>query len=143
MITLRRARELPPVNSHKNEADSTKADLGVTSLCRVLVVPTACGFAGGWHSRPYIDGGSSRSCLEGFAFLDRTSTKAHSDFSEQKKFEQEMRRLRRVRSLNDGARVLFARSLTMTPDERRETHERFLRSHGLFTHSERKAFGFK
>ena len=57
-----------------------------TRYCIVeAVVPIACGFAGGWHSRPYIDGGSSRSCLEGFAFLDRTSTKAHSGFSEQKK----------------------------------------------------------
>ena len=60
-----------------------------------------------------------------------------------KKFEQELRRLKRVRALSDGERVLFARSLTMTPDERWMTHERFLRSHGLFTHSERKVFGFK
>lgn len=60
-----------------------------------------------------------------------------------KKFEQELRRLRRVRALSDGERVLFARSLTMTPDERWKTHEQFLRSHGLFTRSERKAFGFR
>ena len=60
-----------------------------------------------------------------------------------KKFHQELRRLRRVRALSDGERVLFARSLTMTPDERWQVHEQFLRSHGLFTHSERKAFGFK
>ena len=31
----------------------------------------------------------------------------------------------------------------MTPDERWRTHEQFLRSHGLFTRSGRKAFGFK
>jgi hypothetical protein len=74
---------------------------------------------------------------------DTTMTAAHIDFSEQKKIHEELRHLRRVRALSDGERVLFARSLTMTPDERWQAHEQFLRSHGLFTHSERNAFGFK
>jgi hypothetical protein len=38
-------------------------------------------------------------------------TAAHIDFSEQKKFHEELRHLRRVRALSDGERVLFARSL--------------------------------
>ncbi len=31
----------------------------------------------------------------------------------------------------------------MTPDERWNAHENFLKSHGLFTRSERRAFGYK
>jgi hypothetical protein len=77
------------------------------------------------------------------AFLDRTSAAAHTDLREQKKFERELRRLKKVRTLSESERILFARSLTMTPDERWRTHEQFLRSHGLFTRSGRKAFGFK
>jgi hypothetical protein len=70
------------------------------------------------------------------ADLDTTIAAAHIDFSEQKKFHEELRHLRRVRALSDGEGVLFARSLTMTPDERWQAHEQFLRSHDLFTHSE-------
>jgi hypothetical protein len=45
--------------------------------------------------------------------------------------------------LSEAERILFERSLAATPDERWARHENFLRSHGLFEHSKRKAFGFK
>ena len=51
--------------------------------------------------------------------------------------------LQRVRNLSADEKILFARSLAATPDERWRAHETFLRSHGLFTRSSRKAFGFK
>ncbi len=54
-----------------------------------------------------------------------------------------LKRLKRVRGLDDDEKVLFARSLAATPDERWRLHENFLRSHGLYTHSARKAFGFR
>ena len=60
-----------------------------------------------------------------------------------KKFDAEMRRLAKFPELSEDERVLFAMSLSATPDERWRRHENFLRSHGLFRHSERKAFGFK
>ena len=60
-----------------------------------------------------------------------------------KKFARELKRLERFKDLSVDERILFARSFAMTPDERWATHENFLRSHGLFKHSERKAFGFK
>ncbi|MCX6901131.1 MAG: hypothetical protein WCV00_01065 [Verrucomicrobiia bacterium] len=53
------------------------------------------------------------------------------------------RRIKNVRGLSEEERLLFARSLAATPDERWRLHENFLRSLGLFTRSERKAFGFK
>ena len=60
---------------------------------------------------------------------------------------REMRRilclLKNVKGLSEEERILFARSLAATPDERWRLHESFLRSHGLFTRSGRKAFGFK
>lgn len=46
-------------------------------------------------------------------------------------------------SLSEHERILFARSLAATPDERWRMHENFLRSHGLFKSSARKRFGFK
>lgn len=51
--------------------------------------------------------------------------------------------LKDVKGLSEEERILFARSLAATPDERWRMHESFLRSHGLFTRSGRKAFGFK
>jgi len=60
-----------------------------------------------------------------------------------KKYEAELRRLRKMPGLSEDERILFARSLAATPDERWRMHENFLRSHGLYTRSERRAFGFK
>ena len=51
--------------------------------------------------------------------------------------------LKNVKGLSAEEKILFARSLAATPDERWRLHENFLRSHGLFTRSGRKAFGFK
>ncbi|MBI3853183.1 MAG: hypothetical protein HY298_23280 [Verrucomicrobia bacterium] len=42
-----------------------------------------------------------------------------------------------------GGKIQLARSLAATPDERWQIHETFLRSHGLFSHWERKVYGFK
>jgi len=52
-------------------------------------------------------------------------------------------KMRRIRGLSDAEKILFARSLAASPDERWDLHENFLRSLGLFSHSERKKFGFK
>lgn len=60
-----------------------------------------------------------------------------------KKFEMERKRLEKFQDISEHERILFAMSLSASPDERWERHENFLRSHGLFKHSERKAFGFK
>lgn len=54
-----------------------------------------------------------------------------------------LKRIRRARGLDEAERVLFARSLAATPDERWQLHENFLRSHGLYTRSARRAFGFR
>ena len=51
--------------------------------------------------------------------------------------------IRHVRGLSVDEKYLFARSLAATPDERWRMHQNFLRSHGLFTRSERRKFGFK
>ena len=53
------------------------------------------------------------------------------------------KKLEAVPGLDESERILMARSLLATPDERWEMHLNFLRSHGLFKHSERKKFGFK
>jgi len=54
------------------------------------------------------------------------------------------KRLERLDSgLAEDEKILFARSLAATPDERWQMHENFLRSLNLYTRSERKAYGFK
>jgi hypothetical protein len=53
------------------------------------------------------------------------------------------RKLKPMRGMDETERILLARSLAATPDERWEMHENFLRSHGLFSHWERRAYGFK
>lgn len=60
-----------------------------------------------------------------------------------KKFDAEFRRLGKFPDLSPDERILFAMSLSATPDERWARHENFLRSHGLFTRSARKAYGFR
>ena len=52
-------------------------------------------------------------------------------------------RIKNVRGLSEDEKLLFARSLAASPQERWDMHENFLRSLGLFTHSARKKFGFK
>ena len=53
------------------------------------------------------------------------------------------RKLRRMRGMSEEEKIQLARSLAATPDERWRMHENFLRSLNLFTHSSRKAYGFK
>ena len=53
------------------------------------------------------------------------------------------RKLEGMRGMSNEERIQLARSLAATPDERWQMHENFLRSHGLFSHWERKAYGFK
>lgn len=61
-----------------------------------------------------------------------------------KKFRAMKKRLDRVgKGLSEEEKILFARSLSATPDERWRMHENFLRSLNLFTLSARKKYGFK
>jgi hypothetical protein len=60
-----------------------------------------------------------------------------------KDWKKVYRRIRGLRGLSDEEKIMIARSLAATPDERWQMHENFLRSHGLFSHWERKASGFK
>jgi hypothetical protein len=61
----------------------------------------------------------------------------------EKKTARVLKKLRGVPGLSEEERYLFARSLAATPDERWRLHENFLRSHGLFTASGRRKYGFK
>jgi hypothetical protein len=61
----------------------------------------------------------------------------------EKKIARVLRKIRGVRGLSEDEKHLFARTLAATPDERWQMHENFLRSHGLFTRSARKKYGFK
>jgi hypothetical protein len=61
----------------------------------------------------------------------------------EKKVARVFERIRHVRALSVDEKHLFARSLAATPDERWRLHQNFLHSHGLYTRSERRRFGFK
>jgi hypothetical protein len=61
----------------------------------------------------------------------------------QKKMARVLARLRDEPGLSEHEKILWARSLAATPDERWQMHQNFLRSLGLFTRSERRKFGFK
>jgi hypothetical protein len=61
----------------------------------------------------------------------------------QKKMAAMLKKLEKVDGLSEHERLLFARSLSATPQERWDMHENFLRSHGLYKRSDRKKFGFK
>jgi len=61
----------------------------------------------------------------------------------EKKIARLLRKFRNVRGLSEDEKYHFARSLAASPDQRWQLHENFLRSHGLFTRSERKKYGFK
>jgi len=52
------------------------------------------------------------------------------------------RKLKGMRGLDEHEKVLYARSLAATPDERWQMNVTFLRSLGLWRRSERKKFGF-
>jgi hypothetical protein len=61
----------------------------------------------------------------------------------EKKRARIYQKIRNEPGLSEDEAHLFARSLAASPDERWQMHENFLRSHGLFTRSDRKKFGFK
>jgi hypothetical protein len=67
----------------------------------------------------------------------------HYDANVKKEMRRILWQLRGVKNLSVEEKLLFARSLAATPDERWRLHENYLRSLGLFTRSSRKAFGFK
>ena len=52
-------------------------------------------------------------------------------------------RLKALPHLGEAERLLIARSLSATPDERWRLNRQFLRSLGLSKPSERKKYGFK
>jgi hypothetical protein len=70
-------------------------------------------------------------------------TRLQVDSHHGKKIAPVLRKIRGEPGLSEDERHLFARSLAASPDERWRLHENFLRSHGLFTRSSRKKFGFK
>ena len=59
------------------------------------------------------------------------------------KVERVFDAIRSARGLSEDEKWLFAKSLAGTPDERWKSHETFLRSHGFYTRSERRKYGFK
>jgi hypothetical protein len=61
----------------------------------------------------------------------------------EKKTARVLKKIQSVSGLSEHEKFLFARSLAATPDERWQLHENFLRSHGLFTRSARKRYGFR
>ena len=61
----------------------------------------------------------------------------------QKKMARMLAKLQDEPGLSEHEKILWARSLAATPDERWQMHQSFLRSLGLFTRSQRKKYGFK
>jgi hypothetical protein len=60
-----------------------------------------------------------------------------------KDWKKVLRRLKGVRGLSLEEKVLLARSLAATPEERWNMHNNYLRSLGLYSHWDRKKLGFK
>jgi hypothetical protein len=54
-----------------------------------------------------------------------------------------LRRLKKMRGVSLKEKVLLAQGLAATPEERLTMHDNHLRSLGLYSHWERKKFGFK
>ena len=54
-----------------------------------------------------------------------------------------LERLKPMRGLTLKQKLLLAQGLAATPDERLQMHDNHLRSLGLYSHWERKKFGFK
>lgn len=59
-----------------------------------------------------------------------------------KKWRKTERLLRKVPGLSEHERILFARSLSGTPDERWAMHQAHMRSLGLLTRSQQRASDF-
>jgi len=60
-----------------------------------------------------------------------------------KDWKKVYRKIQGMRGLSEEEKIMIARSLAATPDEQWQMHENFHRSHGLFSHWERKASGLK
>ena len=60
-----------------------------------------------------------------------------------KDWRKVLRRLGPMRGLSLKERVLLAQGLAATPEERLKMHDDHLRSLGLYSHWDRKKFGFK
>lgn len=60
-----------------------------------------------------------------------------------KNYQEILQRLQARPDLDEHERILFARSLAATPDERWELSRKLLRSLGLSTVSERLKYGFQ
>jgi hypothetical protein len=56
---------------------------------------------------------------------------------------EELEALKELTHLDESERILIARSLVATPDERWAMNRAFLRSAGLLRISDRRKFGFK
>ena len=52
-------------------------------------------------------------------------------------------KLKHMRGMTQKEKVLLAQGLAATPEERLRMHDDHLRSLGLYSHWERKKFGFK
>ena len=57
-----------------------------------------------------------------------------------KKWEKVYRKIKNVKGLDEHEKVLYARSLAATPDQRWEINETFLRSFGLWGRSALRTF---
>lgn len=52
-------------------------------------------------------------------------------------------KIKRMRGATLKEKVLLAQGLAATPEERMQMHDSYLRSLGLYSHWERKKYGFK
>ncbi len=73
----------------------------------------------------------------------RLSRKLHAVEKKLRALVDQLRSNKALAHLDESERILYARSLAATPDERWRMSQEFLRSHGLSKLSERKEFGFK
>lgn len=85
--------------------------------------------------------GRLHNCEDRYRWIDSLLCGMNHD-AQHRKIARLARQLRKLPHLSEDERWLMARSLAASPDERWRLHETFLRSHGLFSRSERKAFGF-
>jgi len=60
-----------------------------------------------------------------------------------KDWRKVLRKLESLRGVTLKEKVLLAQGLAATPEERLQMHDNHLRSLGLYSHWDRKKFGFK
>ncbi len=59
-----------------------------------------------------------------------------------KDWKKVYRNLKSMRGVSEEEKVLLARALAATPEERWRMHDQYLRSFGLYSHWQRKKLGF-